>query len=880
MAAQMDETSLFSGEEEKKEDDTTIIESDNILEFKSRVDNTDTRPTENISMGPSFWIILRTVVLDLPLILIVLVYAAMVWVHHVHDAYLEPQMRLMDWTDERMTHEITYYERSCTLEDMTTFDGGELFLPLDATPADAYEHQLEHGFTVFRSVLSPEVARDLRTFVDEKNRKLSALEKIFVIEGENRFSFGLGTEEPTVSRAMKELAHHPLLRPSLEKIIGANPALIEMTAITASSGAVAQWWHADVISQASAARYAHTFGPAYSVFIPLQNTTKEMGATAGCPGTHMCSAGPMEIYCEEHGFQIVGEDGYWGAGDALLMNMNSWHRGGAHIDPDAEDRVMLILTFSPRIEPRAESRQMSQGITYSLRWDMWGHTLYDLADADKRMAQPWATLRALGLYKPKEADWGVDYVTGTCMRLVNDYNFFVAEDLVNFVKEGGMNFIPSFLRAEADPDGKDEEAWHNYLLETFLNCKRFVAMVAGLGSFVFVLAYSICNMKSGGGASSSMLGSIRRLVAIISLVCLVEKVAERKIDESDWAVDVRGNRRFSSVFGNDDDFGIHHRGPTTLPNRNDVLFDNRYEDSKLAIYTDFARGNPGHRQFLEVAETVAPFFLTYPHNLKRATAAYVRDTVEQNSGRFLGQGPQGNWYLMSESDSSKYVMRQLTARSTPVIGVLQKEIRSLKGFYRFGILRDTAMGKKSYKYLETLNDGVFGYESLPVGGVIEKKPRAVSFFGFAIPDIPVTCDLDYRSHRYAVEPAQPPTSTAWIKEGDLVEGAVDGYWYPGWVRLVDAHRMYHIDYPDGDSSVSDELEVRVLMPFYPGESADVGIDDFDWTPCVIVAVRDDGSCDVEVVETGVIVENVAAEYLRRRYVRQGYLFAFKSAYWG
>ena len=66
-----------------------------------------------------------------------------------------------------------------------------------------------------------------------------------------------------------------------------------------------------------------------------------------------------------------------------------------------------------------ESRQLSQGITFSLRWDMWGHTLSDLAKADTAMTQPWATLRALGLYKAKDADWGIDFVTGSTHRIAN-----------------------------------------------------------------------------------------------------------------------------------------------------------------------------------------------------------------------------------------------------------------------------------------------------------------------------------------------------------------------------------------------------------------------------------------------------------------------------
>ena len=148
----------------------------------------------------------------------------------------------------------------------------ELFLPHDATIEDAYQHQLKHGFTVFRSVLRPETAHNLRQYVSAKNYNLTEQESIYVIENTNRYSFGLGTDEPVVAAAMKEVTTHPLLQGAVEKILGPDPALIEMTAITASYGAVHQWWHDDVIPQGSPIRHARAFGPSYSVFIQVRST--------------------------------------------------------------------------------------------------------------------------------------------------------------------------------------------------------------------------------------------------------------------------------------------------------------------------------------------------------------------------------------------------------------------------------------------------------------------------------------------------------------------------------------------------------------------------------------------------------------------------------
>ena len=218
-----------------------------------------------------------------------------------------------------------------------------MFLSHDATPEDAYQHQLKHGFTVFPNVLSDETAANLRSFIDSRNRNLTEAESNYVIANENRYSFGLGTETPEVAKAMTELTTNTRLKASIEKIMGPNPSLIEMTAITSSYGAVAQEWHDDVVPEASPVQFARSFGPSYSIFVQLQNTTRSMGATSACPGTHMCAAGPLDQVCEDHGMQLVGEHGYWRSGDALLMNMNSWHRGAAHVDRDAPDRVMYVL---------------------------------------------------------------------------------------------------------------------------------------------------------------------------------------------------------------------------------------------------------------------------------------------------------------------------------------------------------------------------------------------------------------------------------------------------------------------------------------------------------------------------------------------------------
>jgi hypothetical protein len=184
----------------------------------------------------------RTLFCDFPLAMLFFTYLAFVWLHRVHDLYLTKQLQAMVWDEDRSEDEITYYDRYCYPEDLSTTDPHELFLPKDATPEEAMHHQLKHGFSVFQSALSREAAADLREYVISKNRNLTEQETIYVIANDNRYSFGLDTGMPAVARAMEELSNHDQLNKAMEKIMGPDAALIEMTAITAAYGAGAQYW--------------------------------------------------------------------------------------------------------------------------------------------------------------------------------------------------------------------------------------------------------------------------------------------------------------------------------------------------------------------------------------------------------------------------------------------------------------------------------------------------------------------------------------------------------------------------------------------------------------------------------------------------------------
>jgi hypothetical protein len=181
-------------------------------------------------------------------------------------------------------------------------------------------------------------------------------------------------EDPIVAKALAEISSNPILRASLTKIFGSpDAALVELNAITSEYGCQNQSWHSDGTEDRSPLLYGRSFAPTHLMLTALQDTTPEMGGTALRPGTHYCydyvvpdpehQSNP-EIYALTH-----PDLDYWPAGDGLLMTTNTHHRGTAFVDPHAEHqyRVVLVTTLSPVRENRGETRQLSQGLSYSLK---------------------------------------------------------------------------------------------------------------------------------------------------------------------------------------------------------------------------------------------------------------------------------------------------------------------------------------------------------------------------------------------------------------------------------------------------------------------------------------------------------------------------------
>lgn len=214
---------------------------------------------------------MRSFFVDFPLISLFIITVFTTTLSHLYDDFLSPQIDFMRFTDDNRTHDLSYYHRDCPLGQMSTDNVDDLIIDDDFTTEECVEHMMVHGMSIYKDIISPETSNALRTYVLDRNKNLKAKDAIGVIENENRWSFGIGANDhPSVSKALNEIATHEVLRPALEKIAGKNPAMIEMTAITAAYGALDQEWHPDVVSMGSSAKYVTKFVPSYALFITLQ----------------------------------------------------------------------------------------------------------------------------------------------------------------------------------------------------------------------------------------------------------------------------------------------------------------------------------------------------------------------------------------------------------------------------------------------------------------------------------------------------------------------------------------------------------------------------------------------------------------------------------
>jgi hypothetical protein len=725
-----------------------------------------------------FGSLVRWLLLDMPVLLVVGLYLSSTVLSHIHDEYLSPQMDLLLYEAERSETEITYYSRVCDEKDITTRNVDDLIMSANVTAQEAKKHMLTHGVSIYHDVIQPETANELRDFILEANKREA---NYYVIEQEHRYTFGLRFDHhPSVTKAMHEIATHPTLLPALEAIAGPNPAIIEVAPITSEYGAAEQHWHQDTLPMASSFKHARSFFPSYSIFIPLQDTSRRIGSTQVCPGSHVCDE--YDGMCQSFGIYVSGEQDLWPQGAAAVMNQHLHHRGTAHTMRGGPERVLLVVTVAPRPltgRQQVETRQLSEGGSYSLHWKQWGHTLYDFRDVSPSAAkQPWMLLRTLGVYKPAAADWGWDWITTSSMRISNDDNGYHDEQLEEFKDAGGFWFLPAALH------GNYDDGWRVFLQETIARTKSFFhrAVLIGVATN-FVLTFLWGLLVCRKGIKATFWSWIFRIIMLCALETLLAWLFTRQVEKTPWATHIRQGKSYH--LGVASDYGTPYDIPGTLPNRDDVLLTTRYNSRHLWSYYEILDySHPGNKRFQELVMKSSTGYVM-PDTMKRQLIGEIIEQIGQSHGRFLWPNEVGKWSNTPIQRTRLLVHHELVQRANPFVGQILIELSYLVSETEFGYWRTSAISRHISDALEKLRHKIIvplqwrpRSSLIVLQGGQQLQPvvsRTLTVRSFLPPlpgsNLPELQSVHLRANAFpARPPIEEPFPGAWLKEGDVVEG--------------------------------------------------------------------------------------------------------------
>lgn len=825
-----------------------------------------------------FLTLFQVFILDIPFVISLAVLMTINTTLWCYETYLEPQIENLRWTEDRSLGESTYYRRYCDLKDQTTFDANDL-IEVNGDPEEAYRTFLRHGYVGLPGILPPELAHDLRQYILRRNYE-SDPEGVLhngLHMPENRWLLTLAADDdPLIAQTLEVVGRNRLLQESLRHIMGDSTSLaslIEFDVITSTVGAEAQTLHSDGEPELSPLLAARSFFPTHVLLTQLQDTTIGMGSTEVCPGTHYCDRGPVEKVCEEEGLiPIVNHDGIWPRGMSVLMNTNSYHRGGEYTgegiskeewerhpvtgEMGPPHRVMIVMTFAPIPLKRAESRMLTHGLSYSLPWYQWGHTLEDMAEASTRMVHPiWAPLRALGLHhKFLKTRKGIDATNATEMTVAKNYTAGRARD--GTFSEWGVDFVSLWLRRAANEYepiddaatvqlfvAEDKNGWpyrwihgatavpkvRSWLDLGLLTLRKLETLsiwgagVLVLSSLLFVFVYNRSTQSSdqpSRSATRALVGVVFRLMVRITLFGSISFQVRKAFDASDWAHDLshgfRNIPHFDARDTKNPSLLPFESGKMTIPVRDDILIDTRLSSSYLALYQDFIKyGHPGTVEWKDVCSRSVYFM----GRLSSETIArsIVRQ-FESMGARFLHQShSQGTWHILSYTHSVQQTHQELIFQRYPALETVSRHLPHIVcryGIYRKTALCDHATGTvaairrsllKAHGVLDPIEEKSLKVDS----GFITPSSRAL----LRSPSFSKQLSLSRERRGNQTIPFRPQRPE--IVEGDLVIAPIGHEWFMGEVISVFPTALVYVRFlDDGDKRLvryDDALMAKAVM---------------------------------------------------------------------
>lgn len=564
------------------------------------------------------------------------------------------------------------------------------------------------------------------------------------------------------------------------------------------------------------------------------------------------------------GLHEITPEGVFPAGSGALLNQHVWHRGAAHTDPDAPERIVFIMSFLARPQYNIDPRQLSRGTYFHQKWNMWGHTVSDLRTAATHMRQPFSILRCLSAWKPATSKWGYDLITATFMRFANDQ----LEDLElesRFVARLDEIQFPKRLRGRIKEGASQYKQWALFIKGTLKKTLDFLLDVNAKAHVILLSAIFVvtCIRVSPKRAWSITRHTIRRLLLSDGILLALFLYGFRGVRQSEWGKSVSNGRMLMRPFSTIQQ-QMHHEpditvvsGLESLPQRHDVLLGTRYDATFLGSYDNWLDYHPGNVVFRNSVARLASLYAAYTQ--RGATTGYgtVRTTLSQQviqnvvdaiavehspPGRFLQQDwRSGVWRQLSSEETKKTVQYELVATANPIIKTIRQTIRYMLAHYRFLFERNTALSRHSQWYLHQFEERIFSFVHGSNGLDEEKKASsfisstddndvsafmktrltttAFSTFPHSTQLLPNTRYVPFHrrsmiSRTIASTPPPPPQKFC---VGSLVRVfyPVEGIWFPGAVLRVNTENKtsYDISYEDG--TVEDGVEEDAMILHHP-----------------------------------------------------------------
>jgi hypothetical protein len=421
--------------------------------------------------------------------------------------------------------------------------------------------------------------------------------------------------------------------------------------------------------------------------------------------------------------------------------------------------MMYISLF--RISPTGH------GGSYSLLWNQWGHTFYDYLHADKRMTEPQATLRSLGIIKSS----GVNYLNSASMRMANEESGMNPGDLDDFVEAGGFFFLPASWQ-QSIKEVSDISEYHAFVLGTLKRTERHLEKINVFAVVAYLLFAILLRRQST--ICSSISTSLFRVVVICGLVLVLSWRAVRQVENSNWAKGIRSGKAYTLPW-----VEIDEPRPSTLPHRSDVLFVPHYASNYMASYSHVIDvAHPGNKFWNDLVSEMAKGYMDLSPTLQQLFCEMLLESITAQR-RFLEQGVDRLWYNVTSHDQlRKFCHTEFVKSSNPLKNALLFEIDALKSESEFGMFRMTGMHmtqtngllEQWEKRILLPFEGTRDAKSSVVRNNVSTKTTATLRPRTSLPTIPPKASHKRQTTALPPKPTpKPPTLNAWLQVGDRVK---------------------------------------------------------------------------------------------------------------